>query len=311
MTAANPAAEATGRNGVLDAIRLSAALLVFAAHVGLASGHPGGSWVHEAGFWGVFLFFILSGYLIPTVYARGGPYFRRRLLRILPAYWFAVVGLALLTGYPLDLATLLMLQPIDQREFDTFLGVAWTLKLEMVFYLLVPALALVPTRWIVGAGAASLVLYELTASAQLRAEFPWRFWMFLPGMLLARRGLPAALSFGVPRVVTYGAAISYGIYLWHHEILRWIRDLGLGPVEIAVGGAVLTFTAAAISWHVVERPLLADKAVVQLAVDVHAGGGGGLDTGQSPADRVGIDDGPDRLTEVDRLPGRHALGVER
>ena len=250
-----------GRHGGLDAVRLAAALLVFVAHVGLAVG-DNGRWLHVSGFVGVLLFFMLSGYLIPTVYARGGPYFRRRLLRIWPAYWFAVVGLALLTGYPLDLRTLLMLQPIDVREFDVFLGVAWTLRLELVFYLLVPALALVPTRWVVGTGAASLVLYLLTADAQLRAEFPWRFWMFVPGVLLARYGLPSFLRRPVPRVVTYGAAISYGIYLWHHEILRWVRDLGLGPVEIAAGGAALTFAAATISWCFVERPALGNHSAI-------------------------------------------------
>src|SRR5690349_13573282 len=87
----------TGRNGSLDAIRLLAASLVFASHVGWAIGVPG---LIGLGAWGVALFFVLSGYLIPTVYAKGGPYFSRRLLRILPGYWFAVFGLGLL--YPIQ-----------------------------------------------------------------------------------------------------------------------------------------------------------------------------------------------------------------
>jgi peptidoglycan/LPS O-acetylase OafA/YrhL len=194
---------------------------------------------------GVTLFFCLSGYLIPTVWLRDqriGPYLARRGARIVPGYLAACVVLALLTGVPLTLRDLTMTQAFDLTRFDTFMGVAWTLQLEVVFYLLVPLIARLPKPVIVGMGVASLALPSVW--------FVGAFWRFVPGMLLVGRRLPVV---NVPRAVTYGAAISYGIYLWHHEILRWLRDVD-GP--IVIGGIALTLLAAVLSWHVIERPAI-------------------------------------------------------
>ena len=74
------------------------------------------------------------------------------------------------------------------------------------------------------------------------------------------------------RVMHYLGVISYGIYLWHNPILRWIKAAAL-PIEgyalpwllaLCVGAAV---AAAALSWHLVERPLM-------LLVRRHLGGSG-------------------------------------
>ena len=245
-----------GRNGLLDAVRLIAAGLVFLGHARLATGMPGDG---AMGFLGVFLFFVLSGYLIPTVWARTPDlrtYLTRRGARIVPGYLAAVVGLGILTGYPVTVRDLLMVQTFDLARFDTFMGVAWTLQLEVIFYALVPLLARVPTRWIVYLGAASLALYALAPDYGIRGTFPFRFWMFVPGMLMVGRSLPHV---SVPRWVTFGATISYGIYLWHHEILRALRDMEIAPPAVWAGGALLTLTAATVSWYLVERPALASR----------------------------------------------------
>ena len=94
----------------LDGCRALAALAVMATHLGFATGVSldGGSMTYLGrGDIGVPVFFVLSGFLIYRPFAfttaRGasvpgtGRYFSRRAVRVLPAYWVAVVlGLSLL-----------------------------------------------------------------------------------------------------------------------------------------------------------------------------------------------------------------------
>ncbi len=62
-------------------------------------------------------------------------------------------------------------------------------------------------------------------------------------------------------VVHYLGVISYGIYLWHNPILRWIGSSGVFVEGYVLpwlllsctGGAVM---AAALSWHLVEQPVI-------------------------------------------------------
>jgi peptidoglycan/LPS O-acetylase OafA/YrhL len=63
-----------------------------------------------------------------------------------------------------------------------------------------------------------------------------------------------ARPIALPRVIVFGATISYGIFLWHHEILRGLRDAGLPSLGIVLGGIVLTLCAATASWYVIEKP---------------------------------------------------------
>ncbi len=89
---------------LVDGLRAIAALSVVVYHVGLVSGlNEGGGGAHYA-FQrlnvGVTLFFVISGFLLYRPYVnarlRGTPrptarqFFRRRLLRIVPAYWAAL-----------------------------------------------------------------------------------------------------------------------------------------------------------------------------------------------------------------------------
>ena len=64
------------------------------------------------------------------------------------------------------------------------------------------------------------------------------------------------------RPMRYLGTVSYGIYLWHNPMLRWLQDVPV-PFEgyalpwllSACAGA--TVLVAALSWHWVERPLIA------------------------------------------------------
>jgi peptidoglycan/LPS O-acetylase OafA/YrhL len=54
--------------------------------------------------------------------------------------------------------------------------------------------------------------------------------------------------------------ISYGIFLWHYPLLAELRDRGVhGWLALAAAGLPLTIACAAISYRLVERPLLARK----------------------------------------------------
>ena len=84
------------RNLNFDILRIMAAGFVFLVHLGQFCGHPRHG---ENGFYGVWLFFIMSGYLI---YAsldgyenlNSGnlkEYFAKRIVRIIPLYWSILV----------------------------------------------------------------------------------------------------------------------------------------------------------------------------------------------------------------------------
>jgi len=140
---------------------------------------------------GVTLFFLLSGFLLyrPFVAARleGRPpiaiadYTRRRVLRIVPAYWVALLVLALFVGLPafwdgpwwrsFSFTQIYWPESTVQGIFPT-----WTLCIEISFYLALPFLAaglgrLAGRRWkvelaLIGAlAAASLALRTILQAA--------------------------------------------------------------------------------------------------------------------------------------------------
>jgi peptidoglycan/LPS O-acetylase OafA/YrhL len=135
------------------------------------------------GHYGVHLFFIISGFVLALPFAAhhlgGRPpvrlraYYVRRLTRLEPPYIIAMLGLAAalaLTGaarapiMPHLLASLAYVHNIVYGMPSTINVVAWSLEIEVQFYILAPALALVFTirdRWVrrgVIIAAAALVL---------------------------------------------------------------------------------------------------------------------------------------------------------
>lgn len=147
----------------LDGIRAIAAFAVVATHVGFNSGRSGDNGPFAPLLarldFGVTLFFLLSGFVIyrpflvaalegrrPPMTRRTRQFLIRRAVRILPAYWVAVlVTLAVLTlqrptahdwwAYPL------LLQTYTGGNHISSLTQMWTLSVELCFYLLVPLIA--------------------------------------------------------------------------------------------------------------------------------------------------------------------------
>ncbi len=92
-------------------------------------------------FYGVALFFMLSGYLMCTVSNRSAWQFcLDRFWRIVPSYWIATIILLAMSGTwryrPVE-HTLMSLAFLPHESVDKFfpvLGVGWTLNMEMYFY---------------------------------------------------------------------------------------------------------------------------------------------------------------------------------
>ncbi|HEY7834933.1 MAG TPA: acyltransferase [Ktedonobacterales bacterium] len=187
----------------LDGWRALAALGVLFLHAYLTVPNPPTFHGHALGYiWyyfgaGVHLFFILSGFLLFQPYARAilrgealpSPwrFYKRRALRILPAYWacLAILVLVNLTAYLslsglANIATHLVLIHDGFYQFNRAIeGPFWTLAVEAQFYLLLPLVAAgiarvvgrsrSPARLIagvVGFIAAAVLLREADAAGQ-------------------------------------------------------------------------------------------------------------------------------------------------
>jgi len=134
---------------------------------------------------GVTIFFLVSGFLLyrPFVVARygGAPaprirdFARRRVLRIVPAFWVALIlmyplGLAWIPGglFPESLVILGFLQSWSDEFFTAGLGVSWSLSVEAAFYVILPFYAALTARLLgkrTPAVAARLELIALSALA--------------------------------------------------------------------------------------------------------------------------------------------------
>ncbi len=168
---------------LVDGLRAIAALAIVATHTAALSGfneaNPVGAWTARMDS-GVAIFFVLSGFLLyrPWVAARlagrKGPhpltYLKRRALRILPAYWVAltILGLVVSAQVPLVFSDRWwvyygLLQSWSSTTILGGIGVAWSLSVEIAFYVLLPVLAYVSGRWLQGRHPERQVRAELWA----------------------------------------------------------------------------------------------------------------------------------------------------
>jgi peptidoglycan/LPS O-acetylase OafA/YrhL len=150
---------------LFDSLRAIAVLAVLTFHTFAIGGTINRPVIGDAaavlGSQGPILFFVISGFLLyrPYVAARAahrtGPrparYLRRRALRILPAYWLALTVLAI---FPAVVGAFsgdwwryyFFLQLYSDDTMGRGIPVAWTLCVEVSFYLLLPFWALAARR---------------------------------------------------------------------------------------------------------------------------------------------------------------------
>jgi peptidoglycan/LPS O-acetylase OafA/YrhL len=193
-----------GHNAGLDLLRTVACLMVVAFHLHAVLGIDFGpaNVLVNGGDAGVFIFFVLSGYLLYRPFVRGDvdlvSYGIKRAARIIPGYFVALLSLVILTRNSLPLEHPLPYLTISSSyntELRGFLGNAWTLSAELIFYVLLPVIARfvrgaeIPRLLLLGAcSAAAGVAYRLAfgpGNEWLFGSFPFVAYAFVPGMLLA------------------------------------------------------------------------------------------------------------------------------
>ena len=222
----SPPSERARRNLAIDGLRGVAALSVFAFHAWLytranvrAAGSDSGldSALGELRI-GLVLFFVLSGFLLfgPWVAARlqrtrqaphTATYFAHRIGRIVPAYYVAIIGSALLL-WPLAGEPGVRLPPLEQlplfflfaqnQSAETVMTLdppMWTLAVEASFYAVLPLIG-----WAALRSPATRLGQSLAPAALLLAGLVFN-------ALLAKQDLPAiTLSKSLPAMAPYFAA---------------------------------------------------------------------------------------------------------
>lgn len=194
----------SARSAGLDALRAFACLLVVAFHAHAFGGVPFGPLdpFVDGGAQGIYVFFALSGYLLyrPFLDRRVDlrSYAIKRAARILPGYYVALVALTALTGTSLPFAhpvPFLAIASSYDLQLREFMGSAWTLSAEVLFYVTLPLIAaLARRREALVLSVLALASMALTVALRIdgsvgaalaMATYPAVFYAFVPGMLLA------------------------------------------------------------------------------------------------------------------------------
>lgn len=192
----------------LNGLRAVAVFLVIFYHIG---------WEYVRGSYGVTMFFVISGFLITWLllkeYDRTGrvclrDFYRRRALRIFPAFYvycFGLVAVLLMFDRPVPWAYATSAFFYVSNYYNAILGDpnngfshTWSLAIEEQFYLLWPTLFLVLRRrpdrlpWVLVAIIVAVWIYRFVLcfgfhvdQAYLYASFDTRFDSLMVGCLLA------------------------------------------------------------------------------------------------------------------------------
>jgi peptidoglycan/LPS O-acetylase OafA/YrhL len=225
----------------LDALRGVAALCVVADHGSGLVWWPGQAFASrwlDLGQYGVFVFFLVSGYIIPASLERKGSvrgFWISRAFRLYPLYLFAIAAsvVAYRLGYgPLHgaqhhpagaVASWLLMMP-NLLSGPSIPNVTWTLSYEMVFYLLLAALFSVRAHRLSGGYALACGIVVLAVGGMLpMAALEGGHGLLGPGYVdlaadaLIIAGIAASMSApaGGPRrpaVGAWGAALA-GMFL--------------------------------------------------------------------------------------------------
>jgi peptidoglycan/LPS O-acetylase OafA/YrhL len=239
------------RLDVLDGLRGFAILLVVWYHAWLVSGQPFGalSFLGEAGFLGVELFFFVSGFCLFHPYARAARdgradppvarFFLRRAQKIVPSYLLALLVFASLypdrLGAPPDalmqiFTHLTFLHTLNQATFGAISGPLWTIGIEVQFYCIFPLIAPAFRRnpWLTYVALLAVAeTYRVTIGA---SDLGSSFWWI--------NQLPAFLDiFGA------GMLAAHGVVAWRTRAAgapRFATAASLAACALAVAGLALT-----------------------------------------------------------------------
>jgi peptidoglycan/LPS O-acetylase OafA/YrhL len=222
---------------LFDGLRAIAALSVLVYHVGYFSraneGESGLSPYLARLNVGVAVFFVISGFLLyrPLLAARIGhsapirlrDYARRRVLRIVPAYWVALTVLAVYPGLP-DVFTRRwwvyygFAQDYGIHTVVDGIGPAWSLGCEAVFYAALPLISLTLARLASLTGRRVWWQLELAAlGALVLASIGWRAYVH------SHSGIPPSTFAGTFGWFALGMLLAVASVLWQSHPRGWLR----------------------------------------------------------------------------------------
>lgn len=249
------AAPPGGRILGLDGLRAIAVSMVVVTHLGLVSGLNETAWLKStfmpllAGYTGVHIFFVLSGFLITLLLVREhlgngsisiSDFFARRILRIFPVY-FLVIGLTIameiMGRHVLQLESIPFLLTytynfVPELWYSETVGHTWSLAVEEHFYLIWPFLFL----YLAGRNPRQLPIF--TAAIFL---FSIAIWAVLRSIeILNDNFLVARWSFVAGGYIALGATAAL-LLEWSPQRARW-RRLFAHPATLAVGLALFFHT---------------------------------------------------------------------
>jgi peptidoglycan/LPS O-acetylase OafA/YrhL len=261
-----------------DLLRFVFAFIVLLVHAYILSNYT------ELSILSVFLsseiavksFFVVSGFLIFMSYENSPNfmnYFQKRFRRIYPAYFFTIIGCAILGAllstkpWPdilvpvakyvtFNLLFLNFLQPtlpglFDANPLQAINGALWTLKVEVMFYLAVPFFVMLFRKYgrlnILAAGFVISVTYSIFTLEMARQTGSALY-------LELQRQLPGQLSFFLA-----GAACYYYLDIFSRNkfwligfailsilFYSWIPTVVFEPFALAV---VVIYLACLLPWH--------------------------------------------------------------
>ncbi|MEA2147490.1 MAG: hypothetical protein QOG59_3077, partial [Solirubrobacteraceae bacterium] len=291
--------DAPQRNRALDGLRALAALSVVGYHVASFTGHSPHSLAFAQLKSGVAVFFVISGFVLYTPWARalaaGGPlpswraYALRRVARIAPGFWVALTvwvavcaaaGASGLVGRPQDLWRYYgFIQTYGVRTLGAGYRVSWSMCVEVAFYLVLPLLAVAVARLAALAqtrarGGASPATIQLVVFALLAvASFDLRLALS-PSLLSAVPVSREVIATSLPALFDW-FAIGLGLAVcaaeWEHGAARGraLHWLGRRPSLSVSFGALLFALATPIQGG--DLFLSTDSPAAHLLIGIAAG----------------------------------------
>ena len=283
----------TRRLAWLDALRGFAALCVVYAHFGtrvLPAVHNAVYSAFDPGLYGVLVFFMISGYIVPASLERKGSvrsFWLGRMFRLFPLFVVAIAAVLVLHGFGMAslrgtnsnvtasvFSHLFMLN--DLLGETNVIVVLWTLSYEMIFYLLLTALFTAGLHkrsgWYGGAFAlGALLLGGVLPTVWLSYSSLGMTHVALAGDVLIIGGLVIAVaSRGLPRAIGAWIAAATGLVLiafnerrFPYEGLTILALMFTGTLlyraeqgqigrgrAAAVAGGVFAAAIAAGAWHI-------------------------------------------------------------
>lgn len=243
----------------LDGLRALAMLIVCVKHVvqattpsWMSSDIPAINYLlHDSGYLAVSFFFVLSGFLVSqpfVAWARDpeekplaiGRYARTRILRVFPAWWVCFLIVAAISSQDTfrhlpSLALFLTLhQNYDPDELRTVVSPAWSLCIDVAFYLALPALFLI-LRALRPARPLRVALIAVGCFWLITIAF--NVWWFAPSNVPHPDLRPLSFS-----LLSFGGQFSIGLLLaatYRH--LERIPRVPLAPIALVLFFLTATF----------------------------------------------------------------------